>query len=186
MADGGTSASAASSASATPAPASPETVIVGEDIKDRLGTGCDDDTMGVKQGPVTIWCDPEDGKGPLVWVGVKGHEAANKVQAAELRAARKQVAEQKAARKKAEADRRAVEKREAEEAARQAEAKAAQARAERERRAQQQEARQKQQGQDVYYQNCDAARAAGAAPVHKGDPGYAKHLDRDGDGVGCE
>jgi hypothetical protein len=38
----------------------------------------------------------------------------------------------------------------------------------------------------VYYTNCDAARAAGAAPVHRGDPGYARHLDRDGDGVGCE
>ncbi|MGP5612378.1 GmrSD restriction endonuclease domain-containing protein [Brachybacterium alimentarium] len=41
-------------------------------------------------------------------------------------------------------------------------------------------------GGSVYYKNCDAARAAGAAPVHSGDPGYAKHLDRDGDGVGCE
>ncbi|MDX3559056.1 excalibur calcium-binding domain-containing protein [Streptomyces europaeiscabiei] len=39
---------------------------------------------------------------------------------------------------------------------------------------------------DVYYENCDAARAAGAAPVHAGDPGYGPHLDRDGDGVGCE
>ena len=38
----------------------------------------------------------------------------------------------------------------------------------------------------VYYKNCDAARAAGAAPVHRGDPGYDKHLDRDGDGIGCE
>lgn len=38
----------------------------------------------------------------------------------------------------------------------------------------------------VYYANCDAARAAGAAPVRRGDPGYASHLDRDGDGVGCE
>jgi Excalibur calcium-binding domain len=38
----------------------------------------------------------------------------------------------------------------------------------------------------VYYANCDAARAAGAAPVRVGDPGYASHLDRDGDGVGCE
>ncbi|MFJ9887691.1 excalibur calcium-binding domain-containing protein [Streptomyces sp. NPDC091287] len=36
------------------------------------------------------------------------------------------------------------------------------------------------------YENCDAARAAGAAPVEEGDPGYAPHLDRDGDGVGCE
>ncbi|WP_051704181.1 excalibur calcium-binding domain-containing protein [Glycomyces sp. NRRL B-16210] len=39
---------------------------------------------------------------------------------------------------------------------------------------------------DVHYKNCDAARAAGAAPVYRGDPGYGKHLDRDGDGVGCE
>jgi hypothetical protein len=38
----------------------------------------------------------------------------------------------------------------------------------------------------VSYQNCAAVRAAGAAPVHRGDPGYASHLDRDGDGVGCE
>ncbi|MEK3882440.1 excalibur calcium-binding domain-containing protein [Paenibacillus sp. PL2-23] len=39
---------------------------------------------------------------------------------------------------------------------------------------------------DVYYKNCTAVRAAGADPIYVGDPGYAKHLDRDGDGVGCE
>lgn len=38
----------------------------------------------------------------------------------------------------------------------------------------------------VYFRNCSAARAAGAAPVRYGDPGYASHLDRDSDGVGCE
>jgi hypothetical protein len=38
----------------------------------------------------------------------------------------------------------------------------------------------------VHYENCSAARAAGAAPVRVGDPGYASHLDRDDDGVGCE
>ncbi|KQY51579.1 hypothetical protein ASD30_19610 [Nocardioides sp. Root140] len=38
----------------------------------------------------------------------------------------------------------------------------------------------------TYFKNCDAARAAGAAPVRRGDPGYGSHLDRDGDGVGCE
>lgn len=37
----------------------------------------------------------------------------------------------------------------------------------------------------VYYKNCDAVRAAGAAPIRVGDPGYARHLDRDGDGQGC-
>ena len=36
------------------------------------------------------------------------------------------------------------------------------------------------------YANCSEARAAGAAPVRVGDPGYGRHLDRDGDGVGCE
>ncbi|MFD5424009.1 excalibur calcium-binding domain-containing protein [Streptomyces sp. NPDC127084] len=39
---------------------------------------------------------------------------------------------------------------------------------------------------NAYYRNCDAARAAGAAPVRVGDPGYGRHLDRDGDGVACE
>lgn len=41
-------------------------------------------------------------------------------------------------------------------------------------------------GTKVYYANCDAARRDGAAPVYRGDPGYGSHLDRDGDGVGCE
>src|SRR5688572_2244897 len=41
-------------------------------------------------------------------------------------------------------------------------------------------------GREVYYPNCAAAREAGAAPVRRGAPGYASHLDRDGDGVGCE
>ncbi|MBJ7442230.1 MAG: excalibur calcium-binding domain-containing protein [Sphingopyxis sp.] len=36
------------------------------------------------------------------------------------------------------------------------------------------------------FPNCTAARSAGAAPVRVGDPGYGRHLDRDGDGVGCE
>lgn len=36
------------------------------------------------------------------------------------------------------------------------------------------------------YANCTAARAAGAAPLHRGDPGYRAGLDRDNDGVACE
>jgi hypothetical protein len=36
------------------------------------------------------------------------------------------------------------------------------------------------------FANCAAARAAGAAPVRRGDPGYGAHLDRDNDGIGCE
>ncbi|WP_229074242.1 excalibur calcium-binding domain-containing protein [Actinoplanes sp. DH11] len=38
----------------------------------------------------------------------------------------------------------------------------------------------------MYYKNCTAVRAAGADPIYAGDPGYGRHLDRDGDGVGCE
>lgn len=41
-------------------------------------------------------------------------------------------------------------------------------------------------GGDVYYPNCAAARAAGAAPIRAGEPGYGRHLDRDGDGKACE
>jgi hypothetical protein len=36
------------------------------------------------------------------------------------------------------------------------------------------------------YENCDAVRAAGKAPLLRGEPGYAEHLDRDDDGVACE
>lgn len=38
----------------------------------------------------------------------------------------------------------------------------------------------------VYYPNCAAARAAGAAPIRRGEPGYRPALDRDNDGVACE
>ena len=41
-------------------------------------------------------------------------------------------------------------------------------------------------GGQTYYPNCAAARAAGAAPVRRGQPGYGAHLDRDNDGIGCE
>ena len=36
------------------------------------------------------------------------------------------------------------------------------------------------------FENCTAAREAGAAPVYVTDPGYGPHLDGDSDGVGCE
>ncbi|MEU8675986.1 excalibur calcium-binding domain-containing protein [Streptomyces sp. NPDC048560] len=41
-------------------------------------------------------------------------------------------------------------------------------------------------GGSTYYKNCTAVRAAGAAPIRQGDPGFGSHLDRDGDGVACE
>ncbi|WP_433681349.1 excalibur calcium-binding domain-containing protein [Nocardia sp. CA-119907] len=30
------------------------------------------------------------------------------------------------------------------------------------------------------------SRRAAKAPPHRGDPGYASHLDRDNDGIACE
>ena len=39
---------------------------------------------------------------------------------------------------------------------------------------------------DVWYANCTAVRAAGKAPIRRGEPGYDRHLDRDGDGIACE
>lgn len=38
----------------------------------------------------------------------------------------------------------------------------------------------------AYYPNCDAARAAGVAPMGIGEPGYRSELDGDGDGEACE
>lgn len=38
----------------------------------------------------------------------------------------------------------------------------------------------------AYYRNCDAARAAGAAPIYRGEAGYRAVLDRDEDGIACE
>jgi endonuclease YncB( thermonuclease family) len=41
-------------------------------------------------------------------------------------------------------------------------------------------------GDGAYYKNCAAARAAGVAPILRGQPGYSSKLDADGDGIACE
>ena len=38
----------------------------------------------------------------------------------------------------------------------------------------------------VHFKNCDEARAAGAAPIYSGQPGYDTDLDRNTNGVACE
>lgn len=62
--------------------------------------------------------------------------------------------------------------------------------AEQERQAAAQQAQQQQafvtQPQQGSYRNCSEARAAGAAPLYRGQPGYSARLDRDGDGIACE
>lgn len=137
-------------------------------------------------------------------------EAERKAQEEKKKAeeeARKKAEEEKAkaeeeARKKAEEE---AARQAAEEAQRQAETEAAR-QAEAQRAAEEQARRQSQiqplmpqtpappvappvappPPANVWYENCAAARAAGAAPVYLGQPGYGTHLDRDRDGVGCE
>ena len=36
------------------------------------------------------------------------------------------------------------------------------------------------------YKSCAEVRAAGKAPLYRGDPGYSEALDHNGDGVACE
>ena len=38
----------------------------------------------------------------------------------------------------------------------------------------------------VYYPTCAAAGTVRATPIRQGEPGYGRHLDRNGDGVACE
>ncbi|MFD7078624.1 excalibur calcium-binding domain-containing protein [Streptomyces sp. NPDC059918] len=41
-------------------------------------------------------------------------------------------------------------------------------------------------GSSVYYKTCADAKAAGAAPMRRGGPGYREALDRDKDGIACD
>jgi hypothetical protein len=36
------------------------------------------------------------------------------------------------------------------------------------------------------FSNCTEAKAAGVAPIYKGEPGYSTSLDRDRDGIACD
>ncbi|QDB79014.1 hypothetical protein FE251_06240 [Georgenia wutianyii] len=106
--------------------------------------------------------------------------------AEEQRLQEEQERQEQEERDRAEAERLAQEEAERlarEEADRQAREQAE--REEAERRAAEESTQQEPSG-SAYYENCAAARAAGAAPVLVGQPGYGRHLDRDGDGIGCE
>jgi len=39
---------------------------------------------------------------------------------------------------------------------------------------------------EVHYPSCGAAGTARPTPIRRGEPGYGRRLDRDGDGVACE
>ena len=40
--------------------------------------------------------------------------------------------------------------------------------------------------ESAYYANCNAARAAGKAPLYPGQPGYRKELDPQDTGIACQ
>ncbi|KRE71623.1 excalibur calcium-binding domain-containing protein [Arthrobacter sp. Soil762] len=132
--------------------------------------------------------DPTEGaqvaKGSTVHLGVKNLEKAAAEKAAADKAAADKAAAEAAAAAKVVADKAAADQAAAQQVAAQ---KAAEAAA-------QQTAQQAvvkpapvvQAPAAVYYANCTAARAAGAAPIYAGTPGYGTHLDRDRDGIGCD
>ena len=102
----------------------------------------------------------------------------------EKKAAEEKAAKEKAEQEKAEQERVEREKAEQEKAAQQAAQQAQQ-------QAQQQIQQRSQMSAPApdtyaYYQNCDAVRAAGRAPLYAGQPGYRSALDRDHDGIACE
>ena len=196
----GVQAAAPSAVTPSPTPSAKPSDTPTANVSNRivLLTGCFEDGESAKQGTENIVCTL-DVKGVLVWMSEKESKAVLKA-----RTETKRVEELQAAAEKAVADeaaRVAAEQAIADEAARvaaqQAEADAAWAaaqQAEAERVAAEQAAHQQAppiQGlvevpADVYYQNCTAARAAGAAPLHVGEPGYRLKMDGDGDGIACE
>lgn len=168
-----------SSESPTPSPSESPSPTA---IADFVGEECDGDELVMEQGADKLYCD-ENASKVFVWTTQDDHDKA--ILAAK-KAEEKKVAEEKAAAEKKEADakaaaeKKAAEKAEAEKKA--ADKKAAQEKAEREAYT----PPPAKAPSSTYYANCSAVKAAGAAPIYNGDPGYSRKLDRDGDGVACE
>ena len=149
-------------------------------------------TMGADQR--LVWMTEADSKRVLAEKAAAEKAAAEKAaaeKAAAEQAAAAQAAAEKAAAEKAAADQAAAQQAAAEQAAA-AQAAAAQAAAE--QAARDAAARQAVPApapaapapSSVYYANCAAAKAAGAAPLYAGQPGYRPAMDGDSDGVACE
>lgn len=166
--------------------------------KSKLLTECVSDGTSFVEAGGTLKCIKND-KGVLVWMTEKDAKkfVAEQVQA--TKDAAEKAAEEKLAADKAAA---AVAEEASAEAARVAAANAAAQQAaanEAARQAAEQAAQQQQQQAPApqplveapapagaHYANCDAARAAGAAPLYVGQPGYRAGLDGDKDGIACE
>ncbi len=139
--------------------------------------------------------DPSEGaqgaKGSTVHLGVKNLEKAAAEKATADKAAADKVAAEAAAAAKVVADKAAAEKAAADQAAAQQVAAQKAAEAAAQQAAQQAVVKpapvvQAPAPAAAYYANCAAAKAAGAAPLYAGQPGYSTGLDRDRDGVACE
>ncbi|MCW2131706.1 excalibur calcium-binding domain-containing protein [Arthrobacter sp. VKM Ac-2550] len=214
LAISGTSATAVNedepfaTATATPSPSASSIALTSCDDEDmRRGFQseiffCTEDEDGV-----LVWMD-RDSHDTIVAdraaeaAELKAKEEAAKKAAAEKKAeeeaAKKEAAEKKANEEAAKKE--AAEKKAQEEADRQAEAERqaeADRQAEEARRLAEEQAQQEAEpfvpapapapaAPAGGFENCSAARAAGAAPVYAGQPGYGSHLDRDGDGIGCD
>lgn len=113
---------------------------------------------------------------------IRVHNKAADEEAARKAEEEKKKAEEEAARR-AEEEKKAAEEQAKQQAEQEAQQQAA---AEETARQAQQQAEQQQQQVNTYYPNCTAAKAAGAAPLYRDQPGYSTKLDRDGDGVACE
>ena len=130
-------------------------------------------------------------KGSTVKLGVKSLDKIAAEKAAADKVAAEKAAAEKAAADKVAADKAAADKAAADKAA--ADAAAAAAKAAAEQAAAQQAVPQAPVQQVVpqapaaaYYANCTDAKAAGAAPIYSGQPGYRAGLDRDNDGIACD
>ena len=150
-------------------------------------------TMGADQH--LVWMTEADSKRVLAEKAAADKAAAEKA-AAEQAAAEKAAAE-KAAAEQAAAEQAAAEKAAADKAVAEQAAQAAAAQAAAEQAARDAAARQVAPAPvapavpapvapSAYFGSCADAKAAGAAPLYSGQPGYRAGLDRDRDGVACE
>ena len=174
------------------------------DLASFVDQTCEADHLVMTQGNASNYCDKNE-SGIFVWadqtthdqtvaqakeeaekkaaVEAKAKEEAEKKAAAEAKA-KEEAAKQKAAAKKVAQEKAEKKATAAKKAA--AEQAAAEARALAEQEAEAESLVEDTAGSSAYYANCTAVRAAGAAPIYSGDPGYSRKLDRDGDGVACE
>lgn len=172
----GATQSASASASVTPTPTPTTTPTAPKSVS------CVTENATESYPPKQFICTKSD-TGALLWMESSESKRVTDARAAATAAAAKAAAD-KAASDKAAADAAATQ------AAAQAKADADAAAV----KAQQDQAQARQvqpvappvAPSSVYYANCTAARAAGAAPIYRGQPGYRPALDRDGDGIACE